>query len=54
MNVQALVARNTRRLRVARKISQDAFAVDAGIDRAYVSERVADIVADEDLSKYII
>jgi ATP-dependent HslUV protease ATP-binding subunit HslU len=24
------------------------------IDRAYVSERVADIVADEDLSKYII
>ncbi len=37
MNVQALVARNIRRLRVARQISQDAFAADAGIDRAYVS-----------------
>ncbi|MDR3505112.1 MAG: helix-turn-helix transcriptional regulator [Acidocella sp.] len=37
MNVQALVARNIRRLRVARKISQDVFAADAGIDRAYVS-----------------
>jgi transcriptional regulator with XRE-family HTH domain len=37
MNVQALVARNIRRLRVARQISQDVFAADAGIDRAYVS-----------------
>ena len=37
MDVQALVARNIRRLRVAGQISQDAFAVDAGIDRAYVS-----------------
>ncbi len=37
MDVQALVARNIRRLRVARQISQDAFAADAGIDRAYVS-----------------
>jgi transcriptional regulator with XRE-family HTH domain len=37
MNVQALVARNIRRLRVARQLSQDAFAVDAEIDRAYVS-----------------
>jgi transcriptional regulator with XRE-family HTH domain len=37
MNAQALVARNIRRLRVARQLSQDAFAVDAGVDRAYVS-----------------
>jgi transcriptional regulator with XRE-family HTH domain len=37
MNAQALVARNIRRLRVARQTSQDAFAVDAGIDRAYAS-----------------
>ncbi len=37
MNVQALVARNIRRLRVDKKLSQDAFAADTGIDRAYVS-----------------
>jgi transcriptional regulator with XRE-family HTH domain len=37
MKVQTLVARNIRRLRVARQISQDAFAVDAEIDRAYLS-----------------
>jgi transcriptional regulator with XRE-family HTH domain len=33
----ALVARNIRRLRVARGLSQDMLAVDAGIDRTYVS-----------------
>jgi transcriptional regulator with XRE-family HTH domain len=42
MNAQALVARNLRRLRVARGVSQEILAVDAGIDRTYVSrlERV--------------
>ena len=37
MNARALVARNIRRLRVMRLLSQEALAVDAGIDRTYVS-----------------
>jgi transcriptional regulator with XRE-family HTH domain len=37
MKAGALVARNIRRLRVARELSQEALAVDAGIDRTYVS-----------------
>jgi len=37
MKAQLLVARNLRRLRVAREISQEALAIDAGIDRTYVS-----------------
>jgi transcriptional regulator with XRE-family HTH domain len=37
MDARARVAWNIRRLRVERGISQDAFAVDAGIDRTYVS-----------------
>jgi transcriptional regulator with XRE-family HTH domain len=37
MKAQALVARNIRRLRVSRELSQEALAVDAGIDRTYVS-----------------
>jgi transcriptional regulator with XRE-family HTH domain len=37
MTAQKLVARNMRRLRVAAGLSQEAFAVDAGIDRTYVS-----------------
>lgn len=37
MNAQALVARNLRRLRVGRGLSQEILAVDAGIDRTYVS-----------------
>lgn len=37
MNARALVARNIRRLRVMRGISQEALAVDAQIDRTYVS-----------------
>lgn len=37
MKAQALVARNIRRLRVSRGLSQEALAVDAGIDRTYVS-----------------
>lgn len=37
MDAQALVAFNLRRLRVARGLSQEALAVDADIDRTYVS-----------------
>jgi transcriptional regulator with XRE-family HTH domain len=37
MDARALVARNIRRLRVTRLLSQEALAVDAGIDRSYVS-----------------
>jgi transcriptional regulator with XRE-family HTH domain len=37
MNAQALVAHNLRKLRVKRAISQENLAVDAGIDRTYVS-----------------
>jgi len=37
MKVQILVARNLRRLRVKQGLSQEALAVDAGIDRTYVS-----------------
>lgn len=37
MKAQVLVARNIRRLRVRKELSQEALAVDAGIDRTYVS-----------------
>lgn len=37
MNAQALVARNLRKLRVRRGLSQEVLAVDAAIDRTYVS-----------------
>jgi transcriptional regulator with XRE-family HTH domain len=37
MNAGELVAWNLRRLRVAQGVSQEALAVDAGIDRTYVS-----------------
>lgn len=37
MDARALVARNLRRLRVRQGLSQEALAVDAGIDRTYVS-----------------
>lgn len=37
MDVRARVARNVRRLRVAAGLSQEAFAVDAGLDRTYIS-----------------
>lgn len=37
MKAQALVARNLRRLRVRCGLSQEALAVDASIDRTYVS-----------------
>jgi transcriptional regulator with XRE-family HTH domain len=37
MRAKALVARNLRRLRVMRGLSQEILAADAGIDRTYVS-----------------
>lgn len=37
MNAQALVARNLRKIRVQQNISQENLAVDAEIDRTYVS-----------------
>ena len=37
MKAQVLVARNLRRLRVLRGLSQEALAVDAEVDRTYVS-----------------
>ena len=37
MDARALVAWNLRRLRVAKALPQEALAVDAGIDRTYVS-----------------
>lgn len=37
MKAQALVARNLRKLRVQREFSQENLAVDAQIDRTYVS-----------------
>jgi transcriptional regulator with XRE-family HTH domain len=37
MDARQLVSWNLRRLRVARGIAQEALAVDAGIDRTYVS-----------------
>lgn len=37
MKAQIVVARNLRRLRVSRSLSQENLAVDAGVDRTYVS-----------------
>lgn len=37
MKARALVARNLRKLRVREGLSQEALAVDAGIDRSYMS-----------------
>jgi transcriptional regulator with XRE-family HTH domain len=37
MKAQQLVAHNIRKLRVRRGLSQESLAVDAGIDRTYVS-----------------
>lgn len=36
MKAQTVVARNLRRLRVGRSLSQEALAVDASVDRTYV------------------
>src|SRR5258708_11309156 len=43
MKARALVARNLRRLRVRRGLSQENLAVDAGIDRTYVSRLERDL-----------
>ncbi len=37
MDARERVAVNIRRLRVGRGVSQEAFAVDAGVDRTYMS-----------------
>lgn len=37
MKAQTVVARNLRRLRVAKGLAQEALAVDAAVDRTYVS-----------------
>ena len=37
MRIQVVVARNLRRLRVAKGLAQEALAVDADVDRTYVS-----------------
>lgn len=37
MDARALVAMNLRRIRVSRGVSQEALAVDANVDRTYVS-----------------
>ena len=37
MSLAAIVARNIRRLRLEHGLTQEALAVDAGIDRTYVS-----------------
>ena len=37
MNARGRVARNVRRLRVAAALSQEDFAVDAQLDRTYIS-----------------
>jgi transcriptional regulator with XRE-family HTH domain len=37
MNARSLVARNLRRLRVAKGLSQEGLAADANIDRSYMS-----------------
>lgn len=43
MDGRARVARNVRRLRVAAGLSQEAFAVDAGLDRTYISRIERDL-----------
>lgn len=37
MDIQRLAARNLRRIRLKRGVSQEALALETGIDRAYVS-----------------
>jgi transcriptional regulator with XRE-family HTH domain len=37
MKAQALIARNLRRIRVQQGLSQENLAVDAGVDRSYMS-----------------
>jgi transcriptional regulator with XRE-family HTH domain len=51
MKAGALVARNIRRLRVARGLSQEVLAVDAEIDRTYVSRLERGLAVLERLAK---
>jgi len=54
MNAGKLVAWNLRRFRVERGLSQEAFAVDAGLDRSYVGriERGLENPTVETLEKF--
>lgn len=54
MNAGRLVAWNLRRFRVERGLSQEAFAVDAGLDRSYVGriERGLENPTVETLEKF--
>ena len=45
MNGRTLVARNLRRLRTERGLSQERIAADADVDRAYVSELERELAA---------
>lgn len=45
MNGRALVARNLRRLRTERGLSQERIAADADVDRAYLSELERELAA---------
>lgn len=53
MDLRQLFATNLRRLRHARKLSQEQLAHDAGVDRAYMSrvERAATYVGLEIIGK---
>ncbi|MGE0271515.1 MAG: helix-turn-helix domain-containing protein [Alphaproteobacteria bacterium] len=37
MDIRKVIARNVRRVRVAQNLSQEALAIDAGVDRTHVS-----------------
>ena len=54
MDGRQLVAHNLRRLRVQRGLSQDALAVDAGLDRSYVGriERAIENPTVDSLDKF--
>jgi len=56
MDLRHLFAANLRRLRHARKVSQEQLAHDAGIDRAYVSrvERAVTYVGLEIIEKLAV
>jgi transcriptional regulator with XRE-family HTH domain len=45
MHPRAILARNLKRLRKARRLSQEALAHDAGLDRTYVSDLEREVYA---------